>query len=44
METNCRGKSYAKPFWLESEEALEYIEPDQTVIIDPPRAGCEQSF
>ncbi|MBQ8156210.1 class I SAM-dependent RNA methyltransferase [Candidatus Saccharibacteria bacterium] len=24
-----------------SEEALEYIAPDQTVILDPPRAGCD---
>ena len=24
-----------------SEEALNYIEPDQTVILDPPRAGCD---
>ncbi len=41
METNCRGKSYAKSILAKSEEAIEYIEPDQTVIIDPPRAGCE---
>lgn len=25
-----------------SEEALEFIEPDQTVILDPPRAGCDK--
>ncbi len=24
-----------------SEEVLEYIEPEQTVILDPPRAGCD---
>lgn len=24
-----------------SEEALDYINPDQTVILDPPRAGCD---
>ena len=24
-----------------SEEALDYIAPDQTVILDPPRAGCD---
>lgn len=24
-----------------SEEALDYITPDQTVIVDPPRAGCD---
>ncbi|MBR3270026.1 class I SAM-dependent RNA methyltransferase [Candidatus Saccharibacteria bacterium] len=27
-----------------SEEVLEYIEPDQTVIIDPPRAGCDKKL
>lgn len=41
MEENCRGKGYAKPVLAKSEDALEYIEPDQTVIVDPPRAGCE---
>lgn len=25
----------------ESENALNYIAPDQTVIVDPPRAGCD---
>ncbi|MBR2998407.1 class I SAM-dependent RNA methyltransferase [Candidatus Saccharibacteria bacterium] len=25
-----------------SEEVLDYIEMDQTVILDPPRAGCDQ--
>ena len=24
-----------------SEEALDFIQPDQTVILDPPRAGCD---
>lgn len=24
-----------------SEEALDYVAPDQTVILDPPRAGCD---
>ena len=24
-----------------SEEVLDYIAPDQTVILDPPRAGCD---
>ena len=25
-----------------SEEVLDYIAPDQTVILDPPRAGCDE--
>ncbi len=39
MEKNCQGTN-AKPIFARSEDALDYIEPDQTVIIDPPRAGC----
>lgn len=39
MERNCAGTS-ARPVLAKSEEALEYILPDQTVIVDPPRAGC----
>lgn len=39
LEHNCSGTT-AKPVYAKSEEALEYIAPDQTVILDPPRAGC----
>lgn len=39
MENNCRGLAVT-PILAKSEEALEYIEPDETVIVDPPRAGC----
>ena len=27
-----------------SEDALDYIAPDQTVIVDPPRAGCDKKL
>ncbi|MBO7132508.1 class I SAM-dependent RNA methyltransferase [Candidatus Saccharibacteria bacterium] len=27
-----------------SEEVLDYIEPDQTIILDPPRAGCDKKL
>ena len=27
-----------------SEESLEYLETDQTVILDPPRAGCDKKL
>ena len=27
-----------------SEDALNYINPDQTVILDPPRAGCDKKL
>lgn len=40
MERNCQNVSTATPIWAKSEEAMEYIQPDQTVILDPPRAGC----
>jgi len=39
MERNCQGTT-ARPVLAKSEEALSYIQPDQTVILDPPRAGC----
>lgn len=39
MEKNCRNTK-AKPVLAKSEEALEYVQPNQTVIVDPPRAGC----
>lgn len=34
------GNQHIHPVLAKSEEALEYIAPDQTVIVDPPRAGC----
>lgn len=36
----CRQKTRPHPVLAKSEEALEYIAPDQVVIVDPPRAGC----
>lgn len=33
-----------QPVFAKSEEALEYIAPDQTVILDPPRAGCHAAL
>ena len=41
------GRSDRCPRWnittvlANSEDALDYIAPDQTVILDPPRAGCD---
>ncbi len=43
MEKNCLG-TVAKPILAKSEEVLEYIQPEQTVILDPPRAGCDQKL
>lgn len=32
------------PVLAKSEEVLDYIQPDQTVILDPPRAGCDSKL
>lgn len=40
LRKNCAGTS-AKAIHARSEDVLEYVEPDQTVIVDPPRAGCD---
>ncbi|MDO4759850.1 MAG: RsmD family RNA methyltransferase [Candidatus Saccharibacteria bacterium] len=34
----------AKAVLAKSEEVLDYIEPDMTVIVDPPRAGCDKKL
>lgn len=39
---NIKGLPNVKSILEKSENVLEYIEPDQTVILDPPRAGCEK--
>lgn len=39
MEANCQGTS-ARPVLAKSEDVTGYIEHRQTVILDPPRAGC----
>ncbi|MBR3318924.1 class I SAM-dependent RNA methyltransferase [Candidatus Saccharibacteria bacterium] len=43
LENNCQGTT-ATPVFAKSEDALEYIAPDLTVILDPPRAGCEKKL
>jgi len=35
---------FPRAFLSKSEDVLDYIEPDQTVILDPPRAGCDQKL
>ncbi len=34
----------ARAVMAKSEEALEYIAPEMTVILDPPRAGCDKKL
>ncbi len=42
LEKNARG--VAKPVLAKSEDCLDYIQPNQTVILDPPRAGCDKKL
>ena len=41
LEKNCENK---RAILSNSEDALDYIVPDQTVIVDPPRAGCDKKL
>jgi 23S rRNA (uracil1939-C5)-methyltransferase len=43
MEQNAKGTD-AKTVLAKSEDVTEYITPDCTVILDPPRAGCDQKL
>ena len=40
MQKNAEGTN-AECILAKSEDVTEYIAPDQTVILDPPRAGCD---
>lgn len=42
LPSNYEGSP--KAILSNSEEALEYIQPEQTVIVDPPRAGCDEKL
>ena len=51
LEKNCQNVKLNDPRGLSptpilsnSEEALDCIQPDQTVIVDPPRAGCDKKL
>lgn len=44
LEANCKDIKTATPVLAKSEEALDYIEPDSVVILDPPRAGCDKKL
>lgn len=43
MQENAKGTN-AKCVLAKSEDVTEYITPDCTVILDPPRAGCDQKL
>ena len=44
LENNCKEIKNAKPVLAKSEEVLGYITPDSVVILDPPRAGCDEKL
>ena len=44
LEENCKSIKNATPVLAKSEEALDYITPDSVVILDPPRAGCDEKL
>lgn len=47
LEKNCEnaaGFSSLTPVLSKSEEVTNFLEPDQTVILDPPRAGCDKKL
>ena len=41
---NTLKKEHLDIVLSKSEEALNYIQPSQTVILDPPRAGCDRKL
>lgn len=41
LEKNCEQ---AQAILAKSEDVLSYIQPSQTVILDPPRAGCDKKL
>ena len=43
LEQNC-NKSSARAILDKSENVPNYIQPEQTVILDPPRAGCDRKL
>lgn len=46
LERNCKtiSSNSIKPILAKSEEALDCITHDQTIILDPPRAGLDQKL
>ncbi|MBP3899673.1 class I SAM-dependent RNA methyltransferase [Candidatus Saccharibacteria bacterium] len=44
LEKNCAKQDTVRAILRNSEDALEFVAPDQTVIVDPPRAGCDKKL
>ena len=43
-EKDVIKRGFLKAILAKSEDCLSFITPDQTVILDPPRAGCDQKL
>lgn len=48
LESNCKSAQnhifQPKPILAKSEDVTDFIQADQTVILDPPRAGCDEKL
>ena len=44
LEINAASFPSTTPIYDKSENALDYIKENQTVILDPPRAGCSEKM
>ena len=51
LQNNCRevknsssDRTTPEAILAKSEDVINYIEPDMTVILDPPRAGCDRKL
>ena len=44
MKNNAAGRPNTECILAKSEDVTDYITPDCTVILDPPRAGCDKKL
>lgn len=48
LAINCKSAEnhifHPQPILAKSEDVTDFIQPDQTVILDPPRAGCDEKL
>ena len=44
LQKNAQQQTNATPILSTSETALDHLRPDATVILDPPRAGCDRAL
>ena len=44
MKNNANGRPNTECILAKSEDVTDYITPECTVILDPPRAGCDKKL